>query len=191
MARGGRQPYKNVVDLDQDDDGPIQIADRGIYFSTDARRITEELVNVRHKKRRVGPSDLTDSLAEWIPGCDEGFTEAAAREAPEIVVDLATVLGKRKTYASTTDPMSLFRPVKAFFLDELLRHEGLGDDFGDPKCAHCEMEWDADLLDERRLFKCHDCGQFLQCLQCCLATHSRTPLHTLEVRFFSLGVARA
>ncbi|KAJ6518235.1 hypothetical protein C8R47DRAFT_1031630 [Mycena vitilis] len=79
-----------------------------------------------------------------------------------------------------TDPMSLFRPVKAFFLDELLRHEGLGDHLEHPKCAHCEKEWDAHTLDSIRLFKCCDCGQFLQCLECCLSNHQRTPLHTLE-----------
>ncbi|KAJ6465540.1 hypothetical protein C8R47DRAFT_1235772 [Mycena vitilis] len=179
MVRG-RHAYKNVIDLDQEDDAAIHIGDRGVYFSTDARRVTEELLNVRHKKRRVGPSDLNDPLAVWIPGSDEGFTEAAAREAPEIVVDLATVLGKRKQYASTTDPMSLFRPVKAFFLDELLRHEGLGDDLDHPACAHCGMTWDEDILDSCRLFKCYDCGQFLQCLDCCLANHCRSPLHTLE-----------
>ncbi|KAJ7633682.1 hypothetical protein DFH06DRAFT_1140018 [Mycena polygramma] len=136
MQRLGRHSYKNVVDLDQDDNcAASRVADLGVYFSVDGQTRTEEISNVRHKKRRVGPSDLKDPLAEWIPGRDDDFTEDAAREPERIVVNLESVLGKRKQYASTTDPMSLFRPMKAFFLDELLRHEGLGDDLQDPRRA--------------------------------------------------------
>ncbi|KAJ6513594.1 hypothetical protein C8R47DRAFT_1286276 [Mycena vitilis] len=181
MQRAGRHSCKNVVDLDQDDDyAATRVADVGIYFSIDGQTRSEEVSNIRHKKRRVGPSDLKDPLAEWIPGRDDDFTEDAARETEEIVVDLGTVLGKRKQYASTTDPMSLFRPMKAFFLDELLRHEGLGDDLHDPRCAHCQRQWNAAVPSSPRIFKCYECGEFLQCQACCLGTHARTPLHTIR-----------
>ncbi|KAJ7874124.1 hypothetical protein B0H13DRAFT_1894675 [Mycena leptocephala] len=101
-------------------------------------------------------------------------------DLPDTVSTPATVLGKRKEYASTVDPMSIFRPMKAFFLDELLRHEGLGDDQHLPHCALCEAMFEPGILGASRLFKCNDCGDFLQCGSCCLDAHARTPLHTLR-----------
>ncbi|KAJ7788061.1 hypothetical protein B0H13DRAFT_1936652 [Mycena leptocephala] len=109
---------------------------------------------------------LKDVWAEWVPMPDGDFGE----DAPETVVNPSTVLGKRKEYASTVDPMSLFRPMKAFFVDELLRHEGLGDDQHLPHCALCEAAFEPGIPDSPRLFKCSDCGQFLQCESCCLET---------------------
>ncbi|KAJ7154951.1 hypothetical protein C8R43DRAFT_884998 [Mycena crocata] len=70
------------------------------------------------------------------------------------------------------------------FLDEVLCHEGLGDDLEGPACAHCNAELGAaaadDPLSPVRLFKCEDCGEFLQCQKCCLAHHTRTPLHVMK-----------
>ncbi|KAJ7126214.1 hypothetical protein C8R44DRAFT_618370 [Mycena epipterygia] len=78
--------------------------------------------------------------------------------------------------------MSLWRPLKGFFLDETLRHEGLGDDLDDPRCAHCQRELQQDDASTNavRFFKCEDCGQFLQCETCCLAKHATSPLHVLQ-----------
>lgn len=75
------------------------------------------------------------------------------------------------------DPMSLWRPLKSRFLDELLRHDGLGDDLHSPQCAHCESPYSSTT----QIFKCLDCGQFLQCKVCCLSRHSVTPLHVIKV----------
>jgi hypothetical protein len=98
MHRVGRHAHKNVVDLGEDDNcDSRQIADRGVYFSSDGQRRREELLNVRHKKRRLGPSALKDVWAEWVPMPDGDFGE----DAPETVVNPSTVLGKRKEYAST------------------------------------------------------------------------------------------
>lgn len=97
--RPGRPAYKNLVDLGEDDAYDAQrVADCGIYFSSDGLRMTEEVRNVRHKKRRVEPSDLNDALAEWVPVREEGFSEDAVAEG---AADPATVLGKRKVYTST------------------------------------------------------------------------------------------
>ncbi|KAJ7854120.1 hypothetical protein B0H13DRAFT_1903764 [Mycena leptocephala] len=68
-----------------------------------------ELLNVRHKKRKLGPSGLKDVWAEWVPMPNGDF----AADAPETVVNIVTILGKCKEYASTVDSMSLFRPMKA------------------------------------------------------------------------------
>ncbi|KAJ7082827.1 hypothetical protein C8R43DRAFT_886408 [Mycena crocata] len=66
------------------------------------------------------------------------------------------------------------------FLDELLRHEGLGDDLDKPECAHCHSAFSQEAENAVQLFKCEDCGEFLQCLECCLSHHSRTPLHVIK-----------
>lgn len=79
--------------------------------------------------------------------------------------------------------MSLWRPLKGLFGDELVRHDGLGDHLHDPKCSFCESSHPTS-----RIFKCRDCGQFLQCMACCLSRHKLSPLHVLEVRFLLLGV---
>ncbi|KAJ7152741.1 hypothetical protein C8R43DRAFT_1127191 [Mycena crocata] len=160
---------------------PTVVADRGIFFSSDGRRRKEELLNVAHKKRRLEPEELNDSLGHWIPVGEDGFAPGELPDpAPDVnETDAATVLGKRKEYASTHDPMSLWRPLKGFFLDEILRHEGLGDELQDPRCAHCLKELDAEDPSSLRFFKCGDCGEFLQCEMCCLAHHKRTPLHVV------------
>ncbi|KAJ7616251.1 hypothetical protein B0H17DRAFT_1115382 [Mycena rosella] len=61
--------------------------------------------------------------------------------------------------------MSLFRPLRGFFLDELLRHEGLGDAFHNPHL----------LRDSSNVTNAD-----FQCEACCLAHHRRTPLHIIK-----------
>ncbi|KAK7043451.1 CxC2 domain-containing protein, partial [Favolaschia claudopus] len=133
-----------------------RIADRGIYLSYDGERRKEELLNVSHKKRRLDPSSLEDQLAHWIPVPDDNFDEEEAR-APQSDSNL----GKRKTYLSTKNPMALWRPLMGDFLAELLRHEGLGDDTENPRCAHCTSPFNPRAIPPVRLFKCYECGQFL------------------------------
>lgn len=102
MSRIGRHTYKNIIDLGEADEyNSNDVADRGIYFSLDGQRRTEELHNVRYKKRRLEPSALKDVWAEWIPVPDNDFTEDTALCPPEIVAHSTTILGKRKEYAST------------------------------------------------------------------------------------------
>ncbi|KAJ7139369.1 hypothetical protein C8R44DRAFT_604986 [Mycena epipterygia] len=75
--------------------------------------------------------------------------------------------------------MLLWRPQKAFFLDEVLQHEGLGDDVDAAHCVHCRVGRE-NAAGPVRLFKCEDCGQFLQCEACLLSQHERTPLHVIQ-----------
>ncbi|KAK7022477.1 CxC2 domain-containing protein [Favolaschia claudopus] len=174
-----RQPLRERnrnVDVDVDDDfGGADFAvtgDRGIYLSFDGQHRNEELLNIAHKKRRIDPANLDDQLAQWIPTPDDNFDE----DDVQISQPERTVLGKRKEYLSTKDPMALWRPLKGEFLKEILRHEGLGDDAAEPCCVHCEAQFCLRV----RLFKCYGCGEFLQCLNCCLSNHQRTPLHVLQ-----------
>jgi hypothetical protein len=80
--------------------------------------------------------------------------------------------------------MGVWRPMADLFLDELVRHDSLGD-HGGPKvgctlCPQCYTRGDAGP-DAVRIFKCRQCGEFLQCKDCCIAGHAKTPLHFIEV----------
>ncbi|KAJ7731904.1 hypothetical protein DFH07DRAFT_968567 [Mycena maculata] len=156
--------------------------DTGIYFSADGDRRVEELLNVSHKKRRVQPNELQDDYSLWIPIPEDGYEDnggcdldGAANTLDHVSSDAATT--KRKRYASSDDPMSLWRPMKGFFLDEILWHEGLGDNIEEPQCAHCKTAYKPTTA---RLFKCQECGEFVQCKNCCLENHARTPLHVIK-----------
>jgi hypothetical protein len=84
--------------------------------------------------------------------------------------------------------MSLFPQVQQLFLDETLRHCGLGYSTMSQKCALCEctLGVGANAPEEdgrpKRIFRCRECGVFLQCQKCCVQRHALTPLHFLEVR---------
>ncbi|KAJ7859224.1 hypothetical protein B0H14DRAFT_3631010 [Mycena olivaceomarginata] len=178
MQAGERRSWDNDVPFVRD-----LTADRGVYLSSDGRRRKEELLNVAHKKRRVNITELDDSLAIWTPvSVDEvdGLTDGSTAETDD---PPPSVLGKCKTYESSTDPMGMWRPLSGIFLDELVRHDALGDNSA-PKltCALCKSEYAPGALGpgSLRLFKCGDCGEFLQCGSCCLAGHARTPLHLLQ-----------
>ncbi|KAJ7716561.1 hypothetical protein B0H16DRAFT_1741222 [Mycena metata] len=156
------------------------VADHGVYFSADGLRRQEELLNVAHKKRRVQPTELEDSYAQWIPVPDDGYDIADGRDSesnPMNAVDATPTTNKRKLYASSVDPMSLWRPMKSRFSDEILRHHGLGNDYHDPKCARCQIAYTAAGPTAVRIFKCEDCGEFLQCSACCVSHHATSPLH--------------
>ncbi|KAJ7226774.1 hypothetical protein GGX14DRAFT_347841 [Mycena pura] len=70
--------------------------------------------------------------------------------------------------------MKGFRPLIKRFLDELVRHEGLGDDAKQCPCCH-----EAYTRTTRR-FRCLQCGAFEQCLNCVLARHALMPLHRID-----------
>ncbi|KAJ7870131.1 hypothetical protein B0H13DRAFT_1634924 [Mycena leptocephala] len=172
----------NFVDIDIEDTprGHALTADKGVYFSADGLRRQEELLNVAHKQRRVQPSELADLYGQWIPLPEDGD---GADNGVNPVDSVSSVPGnKRKEYASSDDPMSEWRPLKGKFLDELLWHDGLGNDFHDPKCAHCKTLYipGSASAAPMRIFKCEDCRQFLQCQECCLSHHALTPLHAIK-----------
>jgi hypothetical protein len=70
------------------------VADRGVYVAADGLTRRDELFNVAHKKRRIGPAELQDPFATWVPVPDDADGEVEPHEAPP-------ALGKRKQYAST------------------------------------------------------------------------------------------
>ena len=64
-------------------------------------------------------------------------------------------------------------------LDELLRHDGLGDFIGRTGCASCS--------EAAASYKCLDClsGSLLRCKHCLVTSHQDNPLHRIEVNAIS------
>ncbi|KAF7358760.1 CxC2 domain-containing protein [Mycena sanguinolenta] len=165
MFAGARTQISSGTDLWED---TTLSADVGVYFSATGDR-QEELLNIAHKKRRLMPKQLADTLAEWTPvdlDAHEWDTDELADAVDGTMADIDTdsgsvpVLGKRKVYESTRDQMGLWRPKADFFLDELVHHDGLGDNLGARLgCALCERRYDPGdgSPDAVRLFKCRAC----------------------------------
>ncbi|KAJ7740829.1 hypothetical protein B0H16DRAFT_1728845 [Mycena metata] len=141
---------------------------------------------------------------EWIPVAADGDDEIA--EELRATMDGISGSGnarKRKSYLSSDNPMLEFKEVQQEYLNELVRLAGLGDAIEEPKCALCQVKLDANALapvspvedhgtgteeaeaheepPDLRIFGCTECGEFIQCKNCCLARHSMTPLHFLKV----------
>ncbi|KAJ7184066.1 hypothetical protein C8R46DRAFT_1208297 [Mycena filopes] len=181
MAPALKFRKKRVIDVDMGVDGANRVADmtgdRGIYLSNDGLRHHEELINVSYKKRRLRPTNLEDRLAEWLPVDDSDVVPDATLLDQ---MDKVSGTGKRKRYESSDDPMAQWRKEKQLFLDETLRREGLGDSAVAPECALCEKALRPLGGEPARMFRCTTCGEFLQCLACCLSHHRLSPLHCLE-----------
>ncbi|KAJ7436521.1 hypothetical protein B0H11DRAFT_1754802 [Mycena galericulata] len=73
-------------------------------------------------------------------------------------------------------PMSLWRTLDDFFLDWMLRRDGLGDYLQDTACGCCGGVHDS----SKRLFRCAACGEFLQCQDCVKSRHQLNPLHCIQ-----------
>ena len=71
---------------------------------------------------------------------------------------------------------------RSAFLDEALRHDGLGDFLGQTKCSNCE--------NAAGTIKCRDCtnGGLLKCHECIVALHRTLPLHRVEVSSHGLMI---
>ncbi|KAJ7015934.1 hypothetical protein C8F04DRAFT_984112 [Mycena alexandri] len=152
-------------------------ADREVYISNDGQRRVEKLINVGQKRRRLKPTNLKDRLAEWVPVDDsDEWIETELLDN----MDKVSGTGKRKRYESSDDPMAQWQKEMQFFLDETLRCEGFADWLVVPECALCKKPLRPLGGTPEHLFRCSDCGEFLQCLECCLSHHRMSPLHVLE-----------
>ncbi|KAJ7173531.1 hypothetical protein C8R46DRAFT_1161384 [Mycena filopes] len=74
------------------------------------------------------------------------------------------------------EPMTLWRPLAQAYTEWMLRRAGLGDNTDSPACSFCKTAYG----DDSRLFRCTQCGDFLQCLNCLLERHALNPLHCVE-----------
>ncbi|KAJ7664824.1 hypothetical protein B0H17DRAFT_1143582 [Mycena rosella] len=176
--KGLSQRKVNVL-VGHGDEDPADIeAYCAVYISTNGNRRAEELLNVAHKKRRLGPKHLQDVYAKWIPVDAEEECEEETANQISGVPDSLTSPAKRKAYTSSNDPMAEWHPMKQLFLDETLGTEGLGYSGASPSCALCTKPLGLGL--RNRFFKCAECGDCLQCKSCCIKQHGATPLHSLK-----------
>ncbi|KAF7312905.1 CxC2 domain-containing protein [Mycena kentingensis (nom. inval.)] len=165
-------------------DGFVQVAQRGIYMGDGAKR--QRLTIPTYEKQNRAPKDLGDVFAAWKPMPDSGSFDPVGAENQDVEGsngargDGGGEAGstKRKQSEHTINPMAQWRPLMATFLDEVLRHEGLGARAS--KCALCRAEMSASDPSSVRLFRCQQCGVFLQCQHCCRNRHQLMPLHTIE-----------
>ncbi|KAJ7050211.1 hypothetical protein C8F01DRAFT_1377813 [Mycena amicta] len=169
-------------------DARAVVGDQQVHVSADGRRVYSDVVNVHTKRRRLGVEELVEDdsrLTDWTP-LSQGTTEdvrnlAAVVSSYDTEPDLDDLGGsagaeKRKRYASSDDPMSVWVPHAAMFLDELLRREGLGDFTHNPHCARCSQA----LSPHDRIFRCTHCGDYLQCKSCLRTEHQIRLLHVIE-----------
>ncbi|KAJ6602914.1 hypothetical protein B0H10DRAFT_1958055 [Mycena sp. CBHHK59/15] len=147
MNHGGRPTSRIDFDIDVGTDETCDAtlaADQGIYYSADGRGQQEELLNVSHKKQCIGPADLHDSLAVWIPVPDEDYMSIG--ESDNNLLDAVDTLPKED------DPNTEWHPMKQFFLDEMIWHHGLGDDVEHSHCSLCNATYDPANPEGPRLF---------------------------------------
>ncbi|KAJ7650262.1 hypothetical protein FB45DRAFT_1076655 [Roridomyces roridus] len=154
------------------------VADTAIEISTDGRRTHTQLSNVRPQKKRaraLQPSDLVDDLADWTPvEEDDASTEALADTISSLELgEEDEGSSKRKRYETSDDPMGTWRPHSQAFLDRIMRRHHIG---SNPQCEPCGSP----RRDDERLFRCVECGEYLQCETCLRDRHQLNPLHRVK-----------
>ncbi|KAJ6467143.1 hypothetical protein C8R47DRAFT_740738 [Mycena vitilis] len=158
------------------------VAHAGIHVSNDGRRVFTDVVDVcSPKKPRHKPRALDDKYADWTPMNDTDFSDVHNFADSVSSFDIDPEMddgegGKRKRYQSSDDPMRNWRPLAQEFLDARVRRAGLGDYLYAPACSCCK----AAKTDNIRLFRCAQCGEFLQCGDCVRTRHALTPLHCIR-----------
>lgn len=73
--------------------------------------------------------------------------------------------------------MKEWMPWQDMMMEECMREAGLGDETLKPSCASCGKEPSLTCS----LYRCQTCGEFLECGECCVLRHQRTPCHAIEV----------
>jgi hypothetical protein len=80
------------------------------------------------------------------------------------------------------DQLTEWLKFRSTFLDEIIRHDGLGDFLDHTECSHCGKV--------PGVIKCKDCanGRMLQCQDCTVAYHQNLPMHRIEVQYFNIVI---
>ncbi|KAF7288924.1 CxC2 domain-containing protein [Mycena indigotica] len=188
MARRGRRSVlENLGDVIYDIPlMSVPPGDHQVHVSEDGARAYTQKVSLVNNGTGFGVDELAEEdirLAGWTPllaptGSDLRViaqTVSSYDTHPDDEEGAATE--KRKRYASSDDPLSVWLPHAPLFLDELIRREGLGDFIHHPKCAFCPAKYGTPDV---RLFKCKHCGEYLQCHNCVVTQHMRQPLHVVK-----------
>ncbi|KAJ7601897.1 hypothetical protein DFH06DRAFT_1351890 [Mycena polygramma] len=172
-------PRNYNVQLDDEVRDNAFVAHSGVHLSNDGRRVVTEAVEIRQqKKARHKPTTLDDQYAEWTPMDDAEGSDLHAFADTVSSFDISPDDddgAKRKRYLSSDEPMRNWRPLAQEFMDARVRRAGLGDYLYAPACTCCGQAAGPGI----RLFRCMQCGEFLQCGQCVKSRHSLTPLHCI------------
>ncbi|KAJ7048214.1 hypothetical protein C8F01DRAFT_1268135 [Mycena amicta] len=148
------------------------VSSRGVFIATDGLSKRQQVTQIPVKKRHLNPTDLEDAFASWNPMPDEN-TESDDLPGP-------STGEKRNRDNNSTNPNMSWRPLFGEFLDEVLHHEGLADAHDAPHCSECSSQLIPGNPSSTRLFRCSQCGEYLQCMNCCLKNHQRAPLHSIQ-----------
>jgi len=91
---------------------------------------------------------------------------------------IPTIISEYNGYSTSKSKLLEWLSLRDATLDEVLRHDGLGDYLGQPRCFACNIE--------PGIFKCKDCsgGGRLRCQTCVVKAHQDIPLHRIEVSHF-------
>ncbi|KAI4517304.1 hypothetical protein K525DRAFT_153413, partial [Schizophyllum commune Loenen D] len=159
-------------------------------LSRDGRRVASHAETfhrpIAQKKKKV--EDLVATHSEWCPveGSDEPDVAydypTLEEDDPEVIQCEAGEKRKRQT-----DPTHTWQEFsQQAFLNEMMWGEGLRDALPDLSCTSCSAAYvppstsgayDPTLT---RIFCCWSCGDFNECLDCCVKRHELMPLHVLE-----------
>ncbi|KAJ7048169.1 hypothetical protein C8F01DRAFT_1214206 [Mycena amicta] len=154
-------PPRDAFYFGEEDEAHFE-ADEGFDLSADGHRLRGRLINVEERvqhQRDASPSAVeSDQYAGWV-----------ALEGEE--------LGAGSSLADSDNPNALWRPLIPTYLDALLRHDGLGDYVKKLKCGFCNNMYGDEST---RVFRCQDCGEFLQCKTCLCERHTLSPLHRIQ-----------
>ncbi|KAJ7051050.1 hypothetical protein C8F01DRAFT_1263316 [Mycena amicta] len=162
-------------------------ADHGFDLSTNGARLRGRLLNIEGRVHRVQrPREAsskpveTDRYAGWV-----GLEGEELRTGLALADTLSTLEWdsednhkKRRYYESSDNPNAVWRQLIPRYLDALLRHDGLGDYTKKPACTFCSATYGDGA--SVRIFRCEDCGQYLQCETCVRKRHTMSPLHKLK-----------
>ncbi|KAJ7054003.1 hypothetical protein C8F01DRAFT_1260221 [Mycena amicta] len=183
---GRRRKQKNSTFV-FNDTASHPAADYRFHFGENLETIAS-VSNVTPQKRVRLEDDLSvDQYADFIPpsllqGDDLASVADTLTATEEVyhhfIEDDEVSHGKRDRYESSDNPMAPWRRRKDEILDHLLRHDGLGQDTYHPACRFCDAAYGQD--EKIRIFRCQDCGVFLQCESCLKERHELTPLHVIK-----------
>ncbi|TRM58348.1 hypothetical protein BD626DRAFT_573568 [Schizophyllum amplum] len=151
-------------------------------------------------EREDAPFDFPEWATGWAANGDNNASPDYTGE------DEFVDIGMKRGRSTQVNPMDTWRHhSQQLYLAELLRGDGLRDALNNPHCTSCLAVYDqayqpsptaaaaaatsgaepCDVDDStatrtNRLLCCWECGDFNECLDCCLKRHLCMPLHIIE-----------
>ncbi|KAH8830080.1 hypothetical protein DL96DRAFT_1706915 [Flagelloscypha sp. PMI_526] len=102
-------------------------------------------------------------------GPEDEEEDGILSDKPEVVEQVP----QQRRYLSSDNPMLVWNSYKENFLDALFFHEALNYMSPDRTCTTCNTATECFIL-------CDDCSGGLECVDCSLQSHRRSPLHSIK-----------